>query len=374
MMRLVAGCLFLLFISLFARADGQPLPELKRERVIDSAGMLTKTQFTRLNRQLSDFEQQRGDGTQFVVFIISTTNGEDIDAFALRTFNTWKIGKKARDNGLLLVVSVDDRKLRFEVGYGLESILPDVVAGRIIRYRITPEFKNGNYFAGIEAGVTDAIAVINGNEPEYIQSNNQATEELKLKRLPVIYLFTFLIMYFWLLFSGTRRRKKQIQQEINMLTTDPVKRKGKNKRAAERSERIYLKRLTAILKHKYIYPRFPGLFISVMFYSVIIFLVTRLVIEETSDTDAVFMSSMILVFINVLASPVILLFLHALIPGYRIQSAEMQKIYGDSNAGSTSFSYSSGSSDSSGSGGGGSSSSSGGGGGSSGGGGASGSW
>lgn len=178
-------------------------------------------------------------------------------------------------------------------------------------------------------------------------------------------------MYFWLLFSGTRRRKKQIQQEINMLATDPVKRKGKNKHTAERSERIYLKRLTAILKHKYIYPRFPGLFISVMLYSVIIFLVTRLVIEETSDMDAVFMGSMILVFINVLASPIIFFFLHSLIPGYRIQRAEMQKIYGDSNAGSTSFSYSS---DSSGSGSGGSSSSSGGGGGSSGGGGASGSW
>ena len=371
MMRLVAGCLFLLSISLFARADGQLLPELKRERVIDSAGILTGSQFSQLNRQLSDFEQQRGDGTQFVVFIVSSTNGEDIDAFALRAFNTWKIGKKARDNGLLLVVSVDDRKLRFEVGYGLESIFPDIYAGRIIRNLITPEFKNRNYFAGIEAGVTDTIAIINGNESEYIQSNNRATEELKLKRLPVIYLLTFLVMYFWLLFSGTRRRKKQIQQEINMLTTDPVKRKGKNKRTAERSERIYLNRLTAILKHKYIYPRFPGLFISVMFYSVIIFLVTRLAIEETSDTDAVFMSSMILVFINVLASPIIFFFLHSLIPGYRIQSAEMQKIYGDSNAGSTSFSYSS---DSSGSGSGGSSSSSGGGGGSSGGGGASGSW
>lgn len=373
-MRLVAGCFFLIFISLFARADGQPLPELKRERVIDSAGILTGSQFSQLNRQLSDFEQQRGDGTQFVVFIVSSTNGEDIDAFALRAFNTWKIGKKARDNGLLLVVSVDDRKLRFEVGYGLESFFPDVYAGRIIRNLITPEFKNKNYFAGIEAGVTDAIAIINGNESEYIQSNNRAIEELKLKRLPVIYLLTFLVMYFWLLFSGTRRRKKQIQQEINELTTDPVKRKGKNKRTAERSEGLYLERLTVILKHKYIYPRFPGLFISVLFCSVIIFMITRFVIEEASDINTVFMSSMILIILNALASPVIFLFLYVLIPGYRIQNAEMQKIYGDSSAGSTSFSYSSGSSDSSGSGSGESSSSSGGGGGSSGGGGASDSW
>ena len=140
MSRVMAGCLILL-LSVFARADVQALPELKRERVIDSAGLLTGSQLTQLNRQLIEYELSRNDGSQFVVFIVPSTGGESIETFAHRAFNTWKIGRKGQNNGLLLVVAVNDRNLRFEVGYGLEGILPDVSAGRIIRQRITPEFK-----------------------------------------------------------------------------------------------------------------------------------------------------------------------------------------------------------------------------------------
>ena len=124
MSRVMAGCLILLFVSFFARADVQALPELKRDRVIDSAGLLTGPQFTQLNRQLIEYELSRNDGSQFVVFIVPSTGGESIETFAHRAFNTWKIGRKGQNNGLLLVVAVNDRNLRFEVGYGLEGILP----------------------------------------------------------------------------------------------------------------------------------------------------------------------------------------------------------------------------------------------------------
>ena len=380
MNRVMAGCLVLFFISFFARADMQPLPELKRERVIDSAGLLTRPQFAQLNRQLTEYELSRNDGSQFVVFIVPSTGGESIETFAHRAFNTWKIGRKGQNNGLLLVVAVNDRNLRFEIGYGLEGILPDVSAGRIIRHRITPEFKNGHYFTGIEAGVTDAIDIISGNEPGYITSETSGTEPLKLKRLTIIYILTFITVYLWSLFIGSPRRKKRIEKQvlkdIEYLREEYAKSKSKKKRQPGRAIHLTQKRLTAFLQYKYIYPAPLGHTVSVLFYSVLIFIMTRVLTDGDPDPDALFISIMILVFLNVFGSLFLCFLLYALIPGYRIQEAEMRKLTGvmagaggGYSSGSDSGSYSSSSGGSSGS-----SGSSGGGGGSSGGGGASGSW
>ncbi|MBA5809788.1 methanol dehydrogenase [Morganella morganii] len=380
MNRVMAGCLVLLFISFFARADMQPLPELKRERVIDSAGLLTRPQFAQLNRQLTEYELSRNDGSQFVVFIVPSTGGESIETFAHRAFNTWKIGRKGQNNGLLLVVAVNDRNLRFEIGYGLEGILPDVSAGRIIRHRITPEFKNGHYFTGIEAGVTDAIDIISGNEPGYITSETSGTEPLKLKRLMIIYILTFITVYLWSLFIGSSRRKKRIEKQvlkdIEYLREEYAKSKSKKKRQPGRAIHLTQKRLTAFLQYKYIYPAPLGHTVSVLFYSVLIFIMTRVLTDGDPDPDTLFISIMILVFLNVFGSLFLCFLLYALIPGYRIQEAEIRKLTGvmagaggGYSSGSDSGSYSSSSGGSSGS-----SGSSGGGGGSSGGGGASGSW
>ncbi|HAE76704.1 TPM domain-containing protein [Morganella morganii] len=380
MNRVMAGCLVLLFISFFARADMQPLPELKRERVIDSAGLLTRPQFAQLNRQLTEYELSRNDGSQFVVFIVPSTGGESIETFAHRAFNTWKIGRKGQNNGLLLVVAVNDRNLRFEIGYGLEGILPDVSAGRIIRHRITPEFKNGYYFTGIEAGVTDAIDIISGNEPGYITSETYGTEALQLKRLMIIYILTFITVYLWSLFIGSSRRKKRIEKQvlkdIEYLREEYAKSKSKKKRQPGRAIHLTQKRLTAFLQYKYIYPAPLGHTVSVLFYSVLIFIMTRVLADGDPDPDALFISIMILVFLNVFGSLFLCFLLYAFIPGYRIQEAEMRKLTGvmagaggGYSSGSDSGSYSSSSGGSSGS-----SGSSGGGGGCSGGGGASGSW
>ncbi|WP_274369542.1 TPM domain-containing protein [Morganella morganii] len=379
MSRIMAGCLILLFVSFFARADVQPLPELKRARVIDSAGLLTGPQFTQLNRQLTEYELGRNDGSQFVVFIVPSTGGESIETFAHHAFNTWKIGRKGQNNGLLLVVAVNDRNLRFEVGYGLEGILPDVSAGRIIRQSITPEFKKGNYFAGIEAGVTDAIDIISGNEPEYIKSGTSGIEALKLKRLTIIYLLTFITVYLWSLFIGTSRRKRRIEKkvlnDIEYLRKEYAKSKNKKKRQPERLINLTQKRLTAFLQHKYIFPTPLGHTMSVLFYSVLIFILVRALTDGKPDTNALPISIMILVFLNVFGSLFLCFILYVLIPGYRIQEAEIQKLTGviAGTGGGYSSGFDSGSYSSSG-GSSGSSGSSGSGGGSSGGGGASGSW
>lgn len=330
MSRVMAGCLVLLFVSFFARADVQALPELKRDQVIDRAGLLTGSQFTQLNRQLIEYELSRNDGSQFVVFIVPSTGGESIETFAHRAFNTWKIGRKGQNNGLLLVVAVNDRNLRFEVGYGLEGILPDVSAGRIIRQRITPEFKKGHYFTGIEAGVTDAIDIISGNEPEYIKSETSGTEALKLKRLTIIYLLTFITVYLWSLFIGSPRRKKRIEKQvlndIEYLREEYAKSKNKKKRQPERIIRLAQKRLTAFLQYKYIYPTPLGHTVNVLFYSVLIFIMTRVLIDGDPDPDALFISIMMLIFLNVFGSLFICYLLYTLIPEYLTQEAGIHPV------------------------------------------------
>ncbi|TFT86009.1 TPM domain-containing protein, partial [Proteus mirabilis] len=148
--------LFLFSFSVIVSASANDIPQLKTDRVIDSANLLTAQQFKALNTLLVNFENSRNDGSQFVVYIVPTTGKETIESFAFRVFNQWKIGRKGKDNGLLLVVAINDRNVRFEVGYGYEGALTDVLAGRIIRNEMLPFFRSNNYYAGIEQGVKNA--------------------------------------------------------------------------------------------------------------------------------------------------------------------------------------------------------------------------
>jgi uncharacterized protein len=122
--------------------------------VTDSAHILDDNSRQTLESQLAAFEQATSN--EIAVVTVPSLEGEDIESYANGLFSQWKIGKKGRDNGVLLLVAPTERKMRIEVGYGLESILPDGRAGEIIRENITPEFRQGNYSGGIVAGV-DAI-------------------------------------------------------------------------------------------------------------------------------------------------------------------------------------------------------------------------
>src|SRR5262245_64035857 len=102
-----------------------------------------------------------------VVALFRSLQGESLDDFSIRLAERWRIGQKGLDNGVILLVFVDDRKLRLEVGYGLEPVLPDAVAGRIIRDTIAPQFRERRYTAGLEAAVDAVFARIEtaGGEP-----------------------------------------------------------------------------------------------------------------------------------------------------------------------------------------------------------------
>lgn len=144
------------------------IPPLKA-RVTDLTGTLTPPDIEALEYRLRVFEERKG--AQLVVLILPTTKPETIEQFGIRLFDTWKVGRKGVDDGVMLIVAKDDRKLRIEVGYGLEGTLSDATAKRIIEELIVPRFKEGDVPGGVQAGVQAIIKVVDG---EALPANTQA--------------------------------------------------------------------------------------------------------------------------------------------------------------------------------------------------------
>jgi len=155
--RTALGC-FLLLCALSAWAQ-VAVPDLSR-RVTDLTGTLNAEQAAALENKLAAFEARKGG--QIAVLIVSTTQPEDIAQFGIRVADAWKIGRKKVDDGVILIVAKNDRKLRLEVGYGLEGAIPDAIAKRVIAEVITPYFKAGDFYGGIEAGVSQLVRLIEG--------------------------------------------------------------------------------------------------------------------------------------------------------------------------------------------------------------------
>ena len=120
----------------------------------DYAGLLSRGDRERLEATLA--ERERATGAQMAIAIFRSLEGENLEDVASRLFQRWRLGRKGLDNGVLLVMFVKDRKLRIEVGYGLEATIPDAVAGRIIREAVVPRFREQRWAAGLEAAA-DAV-------------------------------------------------------------------------------------------------------------------------------------------------------------------------------------------------------------------------
>ena len=169
--RWLGSLLLLCLIGLGAARAQQDVPALTGH-VVDTSGTLAAAQRDALEARLSAFEQARG--SQVVVLLVPSTQPEDIAAYANRVANTWKIGRKAIGDGLLLIVAVQDRRLRIEVAKTLEGAIPDLAAKRIIDEAITPHFKQGDYAGGIDAGLTRIMGLISGEAlPESPQRSTQ---------------------------------------------------------------------------------------------------------------------------------------------------------------------------------------------------------
>lgn len=129
----------------------QPIPPLTG-RVVDGAAWLTPEQRTGLERRLADIEARRG--SQIAILTVSTTLPEPIEAYSIRVVDAWKLGRQGVDDGVLILVGRNDRTVRIEVGRGLEGVIPDAIAKRIVEEQMIPRFRQGDVAAGLEAGVT----------------------------------------------------------------------------------------------------------------------------------------------------------------------------------------------------------------------------
>lgn len=155
--RWVLLCLMLM-ASPLARAE-LAVPPLET-RITDLTGTLTAQQRTQLEEELRSLENRKG--SQIAILLVPSTEPETIEQYALRVAEAWKLGRKGVDDGLLILAALQDRTLRLEVGYGLEGVVPDAVAKRIISEIMVPYFRQGDYYGGLVAGVDRLSRLIDG--------------------------------------------------------------------------------------------------------------------------------------------------------------------------------------------------------------------
>ncbi len=153
-------CLSGIFLLICAScAFGLDVPALKG-RVNDYGNILSSSTERQIEAVLGELESM--DSTQIVVLTITSLEGDSLEGFSIRVADQWKIGQKNKDNGAILLISKNDRKVRIEVGYGLEGSLTDLISGRIIRNIIIPCFKRGDFDSGVSSGVQAVIQAVRG--------------------------------------------------------------------------------------------------------------------------------------------------------------------------------------------------------------------
>lgn len=178
------------FVSVAAFALEVPAAPPLDKPVVDQAGILTADQISTLTQQINNSRQQKD--YQFGILIIKSLEGTAIEDYSLKVARAWGIGESSKNNGVLLLVAVDDHQLRIEVGRGLEGDLTDAESGRIIRNTITPQFKKGDYFSGISLGVQNIAAQVEGQPQADSSTKASAAADSE----------DFIGVLMWLIFAG----------------------------------------------------------------------------------------------------------------------------------------------------------------------------
>ncbi|WP_024927656.1 TPM domain-containing protein, partial [Mesorhizobium sp. NBIMC_P2-C4] len=193
----VVAAILGLFLAFGAFADD--LPALTG-RVVDNAGMIDAATKAALTQKLADFEKKGSD--QIVVVTVDSLGGEEIEPYANRLFRTWKLGQASDNNGALLLVAKNDRKMRIEVGYGLEGTLTDLHTKLIIENDMVPAFRAGDFSGGISKAVDDMIMVLEGN-PEELEARGKRHQQSTLDGIDPDQIIFFLFVTIWVvLFFG----------------------------------------------------------------------------------------------------------------------------------------------------------------------------
>ncbi len=196
-------CLALLLSPLIGSALGREVPALKG-RVNDYAEILSASTKNHIEQLLVELENS--DSTQVVVLTIESLQGDNLEQFSLKVVESWKIGQSGLDNGALLLIAVEDRKVRIEVGYGLEGKLTDLMAGRIIRNVILPQFKEKDFDQGVINGVNAMIATVRGEYSDADQIGSDSNQNDLMGLLAMMMFFFF--------FLGNILRRKKVASAI----------------------------------------------------------------------------------------------------------------------------------------------------------------
>ncbi|UBH26632.1 TPM domain-containing protein [Aeromonas enteropelogenes] len=198
MLRILLPCLLLWTTALQAAPDFPPLSG----RVVDEASLMSRKQAHQLTQQLAAFEKR--SGVQLVVVSIDSLQGETIEEYGYQLGRHWGIGQKGKDNGVLLLIAQDERKVRIEVGYGLEGALPDAIAANIIQTRILPAFKRGDMVAGIMAGSQGIMLALAG---DYQPAETQQQDSGKGPGLFILMVIAMIVIH-TLRGGGSGRRRR----------------------------------------------------------------------------------------------------------------------------------------------------------------------
>jgi uncharacterized protein len=192
--RILLPCIASFCMAAAARGDAD-VPFLSG-RVTDNAGILSAETISRLTALLRQHEDSTSN--QVAVLTIASLEGEGLESYSMRVAETWKLGRKEKDNGVLFLVVRDDRKVRIEVGRGLEGNLPDITCGRIIRNVILPRFRGGDYDGGVSAGLDAILASLRGS---YTPPPENEDADLGTKLISggvftvVVGLFTLIVLF-----------------------------------------------------------------------------------------------------------------------------------------------------------------------------------
>jgi uncharacterized protein len=181
-----AFLVLLLALPVWAQVAVPPL----KGRVTDLTGTLTREQTASLEQMLQSFEARKG--SQIAVLMVPTTAPEAIEQYAIRVAEQWKIGRKNVDDGAIVVMAKNDRAVRIEVGYGLEGVLNDATVNRIIDEIVTPRFRDGDFYGGINAGVDRMMRLIDG-EPLPPPRAAPQVDSGTLQALPVLFILALVV-------------------------------------------------------------------------------------------------------------------------------------------------------------------------------------
>lgn len=173
-------------------ALAQTFPSLTG-RVVDAANLLKPEERNALETKLKAHEDKTSD--QVVVATVSSLEGTSVEDYANRLFRAWQLGQKKNDNGVLLLVAPNERKVRIEVGYGLEGALTDALSKVIITTAIAPQFQKGNFAGGIDAGVDAILSILTGDAEEWQRRAEVREDDMSNTEMIITVLFVAFVLF-----------------------------------------------------------------------------------------------------------------------------------------------------------------------------------